>query len=137
MTAELKQTAPASLADRIGIWMSALCVVHCVATPVLISMSAVFAHFLPGEESTHRTLATLVATVGAVALLRGFRMHGRRRILALMALGLAFIFLGAWFGDHLPSHMWEVLVTLTGSSLMIAAHRMNHTFCNNCRTCVH
>lgn len=122
-------------ADNLGIWASALCVVHCIVTPVLISMSAVFAHFIPGEEKTHRTLAVGVAALGAIALVKGFRTHGRRRILGLMALGLSFIFAGAFYGDRLPSHGYEVAVTMTGSALMICAHRMNHTFCNDCRRC--
>jgi hypothetical protein len=96
-------------------------------------MSAVFAHFIPGEEKTHRTLAVGVAALGAIALVKGFRTHGRRRILGLMALGLSFIFAGAFYGDRLPSHGYEVAVTMTGSALMIWAHRMNHTFCSDCR----
>ena len=98
-------------------------------------MSAVFAHFIPGEEKTHRALAIGVATLGAIALVKGFRTHGRRRILGLMALGLGFIFAGAFYGDRLPSHGYEVAVTMTGSALMIWSHRMNHTFCNDCRKC--
>jgi len=98
-------------------------------------VSAVFAHFIPGEEKTHRTLAVGVAALGAIALVKGFRTHGRRRILGLMALGLGFIFAGAFFGDRLPSHGYEVAVTMTGSALMIWAHRMNHTFCSDCRRC--
>lgn len=123
-------------ADNLGICASALCVVHCIATPVLISLSSVFAHFIPGEEKTHRTLAVGVAALGAIALIRGFRVHGRRRILGLMALGLGFIFAGAFYGDRLPSHGYEVAVTMTGSALMILAHRKNHTFCSDCRRCV-
>jgi hypothetical protein len=122
-------------ADNLGVWASALCVVHCVVTPVVISMSVVMARFIPGEERTHRTLAVGVAALGAMALVKGFRTHGRRRILGLMALGLAFIFAGAFFGGRLPSHGWEVAVTMTGSALMICAHRMNHTFCRDCRRC--
>ena len=122
-------------ADNLGIWASALCVVHCIVTPVLISVSAVFAHFIPGEEKTHRTLAVGVAALGAIALVKGFRTHGRRRILGLMVLGLGFIFAGAFYGDHLPSHGNEVAVTMTGSALMIWAHQMNHTFCSDCRRC--
>ena len=138
MTAKIQAaTQQPSLADRIGIWMSAMCVVHCIATPILVSASAVFAHLLPGEEGVHRTLATLVAAAGGIALIRGFRVHGRVRILVLMALGLTCIFFGAWFGDSLPSHRWEVAITVMGSSLMIAAHRLNHTFCRTCTTCVH
>jgi hypothetical protein len=124
-------------ADNLGIWASALCVVHCIATPILISMSAVFVHLIPGEEKTHRTLAVGIAALGAVALAKGFRTHGRRRVLGMMAAGLAFIFAGAFYGDRLPSHGYEVAVTMTGSILMIAAHRMNHTFCNACRRCSH
>jgi len=122
-------------ADNLGVWASALCVVHCVMTPVLISMSVVFAHLIPGEERTHRTLAVGVAVLGAIALVKGFRTHGRRRILGVMALGLVFIFAGAFYGGRLPSHGCEVAVTMMGSVLMISAHRMNHTFCKSCRRC--
>jgi MerC mercury resistance protein len=122
-------------ADNLGIWASALCVVHCVMTPVLLSMSVVFVHLIPGEERTHRTLALGVAALGAIALVKGFRTHGRRRILGVMALGLAAIFAGAFYGSRLPSHGCEVAVTMMGSVLMISAHRMNHTFCKACGRC--
>lgn len=122
-------------ADKVGIVASAVCVVHCVFTPLLISLSAVAAHLLPGEERTHRVMAAVVTLLGAVALVQGFRQHGRRRILVLMTLGLTCILTGACFSALLPSHLSEVLVTLTGSVLMITAHRMNHTFCRDCHQC--
>jgi MerC mercury resistance protein len=118
--------------DQIGVWTSTLCVIHCVLTPVLLSLSAVSAHFLPSEERTHRTLAVAIAALGAIALVEGYRKHRSWRVLALMAVGLAFIFGGAYWGDRLPSHPAEVLVTLIGSGFMIAAHRTNHTFCRDC-----
>jgi hypothetical protein len=123
-------------ADQLGAWTSALCVVHCMLTPVILSISAVSAHFLPSEERTHRSLAVVIAALGAIALVKGYRNHRHLRVLFLMLAGLACIFGGAYWGDHLPSHTAEVLVTLTGSSFMIAAHRINHTFCRNCRSCV-
>jgi hypothetical protein len=98
-------------------------------------MSVVMARFIPGEERTHHTLAVGVAALGAMALVKGFRRHGRIRILGLMALGLGFLFTGAFFGGRLPSHGFEVAVTMTGSVLMICAHRMNHTFCRTCMRC--
>ena len=119
-------------ADRLGVWASVLCVIHCLLTPVLLSFSVVFAHLLPGEESTHRTLALIIAGLGAIALVSGFRRHRRRRVVLLLCAGLGFIFGAAWFGDRLPAHGWEVGITFVGSSLMIAAHRLNHTFCGAC-----
>jgi MerC mercury resistance protein len=124
-------------ADNLGIWASALCVVHCIATPFLISMSVVLARVLPGEARTHRTLAVGVAVLGAMALAKGYRAHRRRRVLAVMAAGLGFIFFGAFFGERLPAHGFEVGVTMMGSVLMMTAHRMNHSFCRDCSRCVH
>jgi hypothetical protein len=123
-------------ADQIGVWTSALCVIHCLLTPVVLSISAVSAHFLPSEERTHRTLAVAIAALGAIALLKGYRQHRSSRVLSLMVVGLTFIFGGAWWGEHLPSHAAEVFVTLIGSGFMISAHRMNHTFCRDC-SCSH
>ena len=119
-------------ADQIVIWASGFCMVHCLLTPIVLSLSAVSAHFLPSEERTHRVLAVSIAIVGALALVKGYRRHKKRRIPLLMAIGLAFIFGGAWYGDHLPSHTAEVTITMIGSGFMIAAHRINHTFCRNC-----
>jgi hypothetical protein len=125
-----RRTIPS--ADFLGVWASGLCVVHCVLTPVLLSFSAVFAHLLPSDEKVHRSLAAGIAMIGGIALFYGYRKHRRVRIPLLMAIGLGFIFAGAWWGDRLPSHRAEVAVTMVGSGFMITAHRMNHTFCCNC-----
>src|ERR1700728_2923959 len=123
--------------DQIGVWTSTLCMIHCLLTPVVLSLSAVTAHFLPSEERTHRSLAVIIAALGAIALVKGYRNHRHLRVLFLMLTGLAFIFAAAYWGDRLPSHHAEVFVTLVGSCFMISAHRINHTFCRNCRSCVH
>ena len=121
-----------SWADRLGVWMSAACFVHCLVTPFLLSFSVVFVHLLPSEERTHRVLAASVALLGAAALANGFRRHRRLSVVTLMLCGLACVFGAAWWGDRLPGHLWEVGLTLLGSTLMITAHRLNHTFCRSC-----
>jgi MerC mercury resistance protein len=123
--------------DQIGIWTSTLCVIHCLLTPVLLSLSAVSAHFLPSEERIHRTLAVAIATFGAIALVKGYRSHRSSRVLVLMVVGVTFIFGGAYWGNHLPSHGAEVFITLVGSGFMITAHRTNHTFCRDCSCSSH
>jgi uncharacterized membrane protein YfcA len=122
-------------ADRLGIIASALCFVHCILTPVALSLSAVWAHYLPSEERFHRILAVMVVAIGCFAIVNGYRTHHRLRVLFLMSGGLLFIFVGAYLGDRLPSHIAEVAATMAGSSLMITAHLINHTFCKNCRRC--
>jgi len=87
---------------------------------------------MPAEESVHRSLALLVALFGAIALLVGFRKHRRAVVLLMMLVGLGCIAGAAWFGDKIPSHAMEVTITFCGSGFMIAAHRLNHTFCKSC-----
>ncbi len=122
-------------ADRLGIIASALCFVHCILTPVVLSLSAVWAHYLPSEEGLHRVFAVMVASIGCVALIGGYRRHRRSRVLYLMSAALSLIFAGAYFGNRLPSHLSEIVVTMMGSSLLISAHVINHTFCKNCQRC--
>jgi hypothetical protein len=122
-------------ADRLGIIAPALCFVHCILTPVVLSVSAVWTHYLPSDEGFHRVLAVMVAAIGCFAIVNGYRKHRRFSVLFLMSSGLLFIFAGAYLGDRLPSHTAEVAVTMTGSSLMITAHFINHTFCKNCQRC--
>lgn len=122
-------------ADRLGIAASALCFVHCVLTPVVLSMSAVWAHYLPSEEKVHRVLAVMLAAIGGFAILKGYRRHRRVRVVLLMSGGLSSVFFGAYWGDRLPSHIAEIAVTMAGSGQLIAAHLMNHTFCKNCQQC--
>jgi uncharacterized membrane protein YfcA len=125
----------AGAVDRAGVIASTACLIHCLVTPVVLSLSVVYAHFLPSEEHTHRVLAVFIATLGALAIVFGYRRHRRSSVLTLMSIGMVLIFAGAFFGDRLPSHAAEVLVTLAGSCCLIAAHRKNHTFCQSCTSC--
>jgi uncharacterized membrane protein YfcA len=122
-------------ADGLGIIASTLCLIHCVLTPLVLSLLAVWAHYLPSEERFHRVLAASVATLGGVAILRGYHRHRRSRVLLLMSVGLLLIFAGAYWGSRLPSHLIEVAVTMLGSCFMIAGHFLNHTFCKSCERC--
>jgi hypothetical protein len=130
------QISATRVADRLGVFASVTCFVHCLATPILLSASAVYAHFLPSEEHTHRVLAIAVTLIGVFAIGMGYRKHKQRSILGAAVLGVSLIFIGAYVGDRLPSHWMEVSITVAGSCCMIAAHRLNHTFCGRCNQCI-
>jgi uncharacterized membrane protein YfcA len=121
--------------DAVGIGASTLCVIHCVLLPVVLAFAPTLAHFLPGDESVHRTLAYLLAVIGLVAFWAGYKVHRRKRVLLLLAVGILGVTVGAYADFLLPSHTWEVLITLNGSSFLIVAHYLNRTLCRSCRTC--
>ena len=101
-------------------------------TPLLLSFSPVFVHLLPGEETFHRRLAVIVTGSAGAALFFGFRKHRRKRVLLLMTLGLSLIIGTAWWGHLFTNRVLEIGLTILGSTLLIAAHRLNHTFCRSC-----
>jgi hypothetical protein len=121
--------------DRLGVFASSACMVHCALVPVLVSLAPSFAHFLPASEAVHRTLVFALAAIGGLAFRSGFRVHRRRIVLLVMVCALACLALAAFLGETIISHRVEIGITTAGSVLLITAHVMNRTFCRHCRQC--
>lgn len=132
-------SAPTSFArvswDAIGMGASSLCAIHCVLFPIVLAFAPTLAHFVPGDEVVHRTLAYLLAAVGLVAFWGGYKVHRRKVVLLLLAVGISCVTVGAYADSLLPTHTWEVLITVSGSFFLIVAHYMNRTLCRSCRVC--
>jgi MerC mercury resistance protein len=121
--------------DIVGIGASTLCAIHCVLLPIILAFSPTLVHFIPGGEAVHRALAYLLAAVGLIAFWTGYKIHRQKLILLLLSIGILGVTVGAYADSLLPSHRWEVLITLVGSSFLLVAHWLNRTLCRSCRTC--
>src|SRR5205809_6684229 len=78
---------PTTRLDRIAMGVSGLCLVHCVATAVLLGLLA-SAGGLLGSPIIHEVGLTLAMIIGAFALGRGVLEHGFMLPSAVGALGL-------------------------------------------------
>ena len=67
--------------DRFSIGFSTLCLLHCLAVPVLVSVVPVFATFALADERFHLALVAIVVPTSVIALCLGCRLHKSRRIL--------------------------------------------------------
>jgi hypothetical protein len=123
--------------DFIGIGLSLLCLVHCLALPVLIAFAPAILHNLPGDDVTHRSLAVAIALVGFLAFRSGYRVHRRRRVLVAFVAGLVLVSIAALLGDEVLTGYGEAAITVCGGILLVTAHLVNHSFCRSCavRTC--
>lgn len=119
--------------DRIGIALSAACVVHCLASPVLAVAAAAGGVEL-AEEGVHTGFAIVVVGVGMLAFVPGYRRHRRTRVLGGAALGMALVWTPALAGEALGP-LGEPLVVVTGGLLLVQAHRWNRSFCAGCAIC--
>ena len=109
-----------SLLDRIAIGLSGLCLLHCVAGFVLLSLFALGGDWL--DHRVHVFGLLFAMPLAAVALWRGFRRHGRLPIGALGLLGLA-VMAASLAVTH--GQIIEMLVSMAGVSLLAAAHWQN------------
>ena len=106
--------------DRIAMGLSGLCLVHCVATAILLGLLASAGGFL-GQPIIHEVGLTLAMIIGAFALGRGLLEHG-----FLMPAGIGLLGLGVMAGAlSMPEGGHEAIYTVTGVLIVALGHRLN------------
>jgi hypothetical protein len=109
--------------DRVGIGLSGLCALHCLLTPVALSLLPLWPTLQTVNAWVHPTLLVLMLPV-VVGALRRARRTGH--IVTATLLGTGFLVLvGAWWGHDVWGAVGERLGTVAGSALLIAGHVLN------------
>lgn len=116
----LQLSLPIGRLDRIAMGLSGLCLVHCLATAILLGVLA-SAGGLLGQPIIHEVGLTLAMLLGSVALGRGVIVHGFVLPSAVGALGLG-VMAGAL---SLPHDGREPLYTVAGVMILALGHRLN------------
>lgn len=106
--------------DLFGQVLSAVCAVHCVTTPLVVTLAPAATSVFGGA---HPVLLVLVIGVALWAFVPGYRCHRSRRValLALVGVGLLSIAAFAFHGNLAI----ETALSLMGASSMMGAHWLN------------
>lgn len=120
-----------SVMDRVGIWASSLCALHCMLLPILLPAVPLIGATFFAEHWFERAILSLSMIVGFWALLSGFyRYHRQLYPLYTLLLGGLIYWNKDVFGHH-----YEPYTVLAGALLIIAAHVINMRLCKSCQTC--
>ena len=111
---------PSPWADRLGIWTSALCVVHCLLSAIALTMLSLAGGIFVSHE-VHAAGLLVAMPLAAFALGRGALRHGEWLPMAVGGLALG-VMAGAL---GMPHHDGEVAWTLMGVGLLAFAHDLN------------
>ena len=106
--------------DRLAIGLSGLCLVHCLATAVVLAALATAGGLL-GAPIVHELGLGLAIVLAAIALGRGALEHGFLMPLAVGSLGLG-VMAGAL---TLPHDGSEAIYTMLGVGVVALGHRLN------------
>lgn len=106
--------------DRLGIALSGLCLVHCVASAIFVAVLASAGGVLL-NPMIHEIGLMIAIALGLVALGRGIVEHGFMMPAAISGLGLG-VMAGAL---SIPHDGAEVVYTVLGVSILALGHDLN------------
>lgn len=106
--------------DRLGIWISGLCLLHCLATITLVSVLGLGGQLLL-SPAIHRIGLLLALLIAAVAIGWGALRHRRPVPFVTAMMGLTFM-----GGALAVPHGWhEAVLTMIGVTLVSIGHLLN------------
>lgn len=115
--------------DRIGVAISSLCLIHCLAVPVTAALLPLASRAVAMPEWVHMALLSAALPVAAAALWQGWRRHGRISIAALGIAGLSLLGVGLAFHEEMIATanpaLWDRLTTSAGAIMLATAHWRN------------
>lgn len=112
--------------DKLAILLSSLCVVHCIATPILIIVLPALGSLVSdNHEVFHQVLLYFVIPVGLFALYAGYRHHRRLPVFLIGLAGLVLLAVAAFVVHDMWGEVAETIVTVFASLLIIVAHLFN------------
>lgn len=118
--------------DRIAIGLSAVCLVHCLAVPIVIAVLPVAAISFGESQHFHGLMLWLVVPTSVAGFGLGYRLHRRAGLVVAGAAGVAVLAAAAVYGHTAWSESFEVAVSVAGSLLLGAAHWLNFRAVRRC-----
>jgi len=108
--------------DHFAVGASLLCLIHCLALPILIAALPVLARALDLGEGFHLLILAAAIPSSAIALAGGHRRHGALVPVFAGIAGLILMAAGALFVSRAAA---ETALTVAGSLLLAGAHIAN------------
>ncbi|MCW8090885.1 MerC domain-containing protein [Alteromonas sp. ASW11-130] len=111
--------------DKLGIWVSGLCALHCLSLPILVPLIPLVAASFFAQAWFERTILSISILVGLVALVSGaIRQHGQVYPVILLISGATIYWFKNIFGES-----FEPFTIAFGALLIAIAHVSNLRLC--------
>ena len=112
--------------DGAAVGLSALCLIHCLALPLVVAGLPFLAQFSEGH--LHKQMLVVVLPLSIVALGLGFRHHRNSQIVAAGIAGMALLTIGATVAHQNWGLLADRTFTITGALILAAAHFYNSIY---------
>ncbi|WP_395345595.1 MerC domain-containing protein [Ningiella sp. W23] len=117
--------------DKLGVWISATCALHCMLLPLLLPVLPLLASTFVAQEWFELGILTISIVIGFAALFIGFKQY-HRQIYPMYSLALGGLI---YWNKHMFGEEFEPLTIAVGAAFIIAAHLINLRLCRKCKDC--
>lgn len=128
-----------TLYDATAISLSALCTIHCLMLPLIVSWLPAAIVTTMQNEVFHVFMVLLVIPLSLFALFMGCKKHKNYSVLSLGGIGLLFLISAVLFGHDYLGEVGEKAITVIGSGFIATSHFLNYYLCgkkeNDCCEC--
>lgn len=114
---------PNNWLDGAAVALSALCLVHCLALPLIVAGVPFLAQFAEGH--LHLQMLVLVLPISVAAFGLGFRRHRSWRIVGTGSLGMLLLVIGATVAHVHLGLAADRSFTIAGALVLAGAHFFN------------
>ena len=115
--------------DSLGFSASMLCAIHCVAVPLLLTVSTWSGLQMLNNPSIELVVLCSSAVFALFSIVPSYiRFHRNPKAIALVVLGFMLIGLGRFDVEEI----WEITFTSIGAATVASAHILNWRLCKSC-----
>ena len=133
MTAYMIQIRPS--ADKAAISLSLLCALHCLATPVLITLLPSAIALKLDNELFHLWMLIGVVPISLFALTLGCKEHRNLGVAGAGTIGIALMCGAIILGKDILGPFGERALTLIGAGFVTGSHIRNFIICRQSKVC--
>ena len=114
---------PTNWLDGAAVALSALCLIHCLALPIIVAGLPFLAQFAEGH--LHLQMLVVVLPLSVVALGLGYRRHRSVRIVAAGTVVMLALVIGATVAHNQLGLAADRAFTIVGALVLASAHYFN------------
>jgi hypothetical protein len=114
---------PRGLLDIAAIGLSGLCLLHCLALPIIVAGLPFLAGL--GDEHFHAEMLWIVLPLSTLALALGYRRHRSLLVWQTGIPGMLLLVIGGTIAHSMYGVVADRALTLLGALVLATAHYMN------------
>lgn len=118
--------------DRVAIALSAICIVHCLAIPLLAALLPIALVGFGSDNHFHEWMLWGVVPTSLIGFGLGLRYHGHFAVALAGAAGLGIVALAALVAHGNWQWWQEVVLSMAGSIVLVLAHWRNFVEVRRC-----